>query len=81
MLIKEEKHSVQDQEAGLQKGVKLQDVNGIVNMKNMDNKNKNMDLDGSQVLSPKQKRIAAMAPPFNKITGADFKMLRNKNKK
>jgi hypothetical protein len=72
---------VQDQEAGLQKEVKLQDVNGIVNMKNMDNKNKNMDLDGSQVLSPKQKRIAAMAPPFNKITGADFKMLRNKNKK
>jgi hypothetical protein len=72
---------MQDQEAGLQKEVKLQDVNGIVNMKNMDNKNKNMDLDGSQVLSPKQKRIAAMAPPFNKITGADFKMLRNKNKK
>ncbi len=72
---------MQDQEAGLQKEVKLQDVNGIVNMKNMNNKNKNMDLDGSQVLSPKQKRIAAMAPPFNKITGADFKMLRNKNKK
>jgi hypothetical protein len=44
----------------------------------MDKKKKNMDLDGSQVLSPKQKRIAAMAPPFNKITGADFKMLRNK---
>ena len=71
---------MQDQEAGLQKEVKLQDVNGIVNMKNMDNKKENMDLDGSQVLSPKQKRIAAMAPPFNKITGADFKMLRNKNK-
>tara|TARA_X000001382_G_scaffold128570_1_gene118584 strand:+ start:364 stop:495 length:132 start_codon:yes stop_codon:yes gene_type:complete len=41
-------------------------------------KNKNKDLDGSQMLSPKQKRIAAMAPPFNKITGADFKKLRKK---
>jgi|TARA_B100000902_G_C27256375_1_gene888082 hypothetical protein len=43
------------------------------------NKNKNKDLDGSQMLSPKQKRIAGMAPPFNKITGADFKKLK-KNK-
>ncbi len=43
----------------------------------MDKKNK--DLDGSQVLSPKQKRIAGMSPPFNKITGADFaKMRKNK---
>tara|TARA_R100000654_G_scaffold38105_1_gene63789 strand:+ start:663 stop:806 length:144 start_codon:yes stop_codon:yes gene_type:complete len=42
----------------------------------MEKKTENMDLDGSQVLSPKQKRIAAMAPPFNQITGADFKMLR-----
>ena len=48
-------------------------------MKNMDNKKENRDLDGSQVLSPKQKVIAAMAPPFNEITGADFKMLRNRN--
>ena len=32
-------------------------------------------------LSPKQKKIARAAKPFNKITGADFKMLRNKNKK
>jgi len=30
-------------------------------------KKKNKDLDGSQMLSPKQKRIAGMAPPFNKI--------------
>jgi len=43
-------------------------------------KNKNKDLDGSQILSPKQKRIAAMAPPFNKITGADFKKLKKQNK-
>jgi len=46
----------------------------------MEKKKKNMDLDGSQILSPKQKRIAAMAAPFNKITGADFKMLRKQKK-
>tara|TARA_R100000654_G_scaffold15475_1_gene32879 strand:- start:289 stop:405 length:117 start_codon:yes stop_codon:yes gene_type:complete len=27
-------------------------------------------------LSPKQKKIAKMAKPYNIITGADFKMLR-----
>tara|TARA_B100000575_G_C23019454_1_gene587059 strand:- start:105 stop:236 length:132 start_codon:yes stop_codon:yes gene_type:complete len=27
-------------------------------------------------LSPKQKKIARLAPPFNKITGADFAVLR-----
>ena len=32
-------------------------------------------------LTANQKRIARMAPPFNKITGADFKMLRNKKGK
>ena len=32
-------------------------------------------------LSMKQMRIAKMAKPFNKITGADFKMLRNKKGK
>ena len=32
-------------------------------------------------LSPKQKRIARMAPPFNKITGADFKKLKMKKSK
>ena len=32
-------------------------------------------------LSTKQKKIARMAPPFNKITGADFVKLRNKKKK
>lgn len=47
----------------------------------MKDKKENIDLDGSQVLSPKQKRIAAMAPPFNKITGADFKMLRQQKNK
>ncbi len=29
-------------------------------------------------LSAKQKKIAKKAPPFNKITGADFKMLKKK---
>ena len=29
--------------------------------------------------SPKQKKIARVAPPRNKITGADFKVLRSRN--
>ena len=29
--------------------------------------------------SPKQKKIARVAPPRNKITGADFKKLRSRN--
>jgi|9_EtaG_2_1085328.scaffolds.fasta_scaffold00140_5 hypothetical protein len=29
-------------------------------------------------LTKKQKMIAGMAPPFNKITGADFKKLKKK---
>ena len=32
-------------------------------------------------LSTKQKKIARAAKPFNKITGADFKMLRRKRKR
>ena len=32
-------------------------------------------------LSPKQKAIAKAAKPYNKITGADFKMLKRKKKK
>jgi len=32
-------------------------------------------------LSAGQKKIAAMTPPFDKITGSDFAALRNKNKK
>ena len=70
-----------DLEAGLLKEVKLQEESGTVNKFKMKDKKENMDLDGSQVLSPKQKRIAAMAPPFNKITGADFKMLRQQKNK
>jgi|TARA_R100000278_G_scaffold100071_1_gene76768 hypothetical protein len=31
-------------------------------------------------LTANQKKIARMAPPFNKITGADFKMLRKGKK-
>ena len=31
--------------------------------------------------SEKQKKIAAVAPPFDKITAADFKKLRAKKKK
>lgn len=44
-------------------------------------KNKKNNQPNSQQLSPKQKRIAAMAKPFNAITGADFKMLRQQIKK
>tara|TARA_Y100001937_G_C7077918_1_gene311485 strand:+ start:252 stop:362 length:111 start_codon:yes stop_codon:yes gene_type:complete len=34
------------------------------------------------MLSPKQKKIAKQAKPFDKITGADFKKLRdNKRRK
>lgn len=32
-------------------------------------------------LSPKQKGIAKAAAPYNKITGADFKKLKTKQKK
>ena len=32
-------------------------------------------------LSMKQMKIAKMAKPFNKITGADFKMLRQKKRR
>tara|TARA_B100001939_G_scaffold199362_1_gene171384 strand:+ start:104 stop:223 length:120 start_codon:yes stop_codon:yes gene_type:complete len=32
-------------------------------------------------LSPKQKKIARAAKPYNKITGADFKMLKRKKSK
>ena len=32
-------------------------------------------------MSPAQKKIAAMTPPFNKITGSDFKALRKRGKK
>ena len=32
-------------------------------------------------LNKKQMKIAKMAPPFDKITGADFKMMKKKKKK
>jgi hypothetical protein len=32
-------------------------------------------------LSPKQKKIARAAPPFNRITGRDFAVLRQGTKK
>ena len=56
-----------DQKAGPQKEVKLQDVNGTVNT--------------MKKLSPKQMRIAKTAKPYNKITGADFKTIKNKKRK
>ena len=35
---------------------------------------------GKKGYSAKQKKLAKVAPPFNKLTGADFKKLRkNKN--
>ena len=36
---------------------------------------------GKKGYSAKQKKIAAMAPPFDKLTGADFAKLRKKKKK
>lgn len=36
---------------------------------------------GNGELSAAQKRIAAAAPPFDKITGADFKKLRQNGKR
>lgn len=32
-------------------------------------------------LTPNQKKIARVAKPYNKITGADFKALRKRKKK
>ena len=32
-------------------------------------------------MSPAQKKIAGMTPPFNKITGSDFKAMRKKGGK
>jgi len=37
-----------------------------------------MEVDEKKELSPKQKKIAAAAPPEDKITGADFKALKKK---
>jgi|TARA_Y100000004_G_C8836378_1_gene378491 hypothetical protein len=31
--------------------------------------------------SPKQKKLAKVAPPFDKITGADFKKLRDSKRR
>jgi len=36
---------------------------------------------GKKGYSAKQKKIAAMAPPFDKLTGADFKKLRASGKR
>jgi|TARA_R100001163_G_scaffold56286_1_gene43963 hypothetical protein len=35
---------------------------------------------GKKGYSAKQKKIARLAPPFDKLTGADFKKLRKKKK-
>jgi|TARA_R100000995_G_C3417616_1_gene92368 hypothetical protein len=32
-------------------------------------------------LTPKQQKIARMAPPFNKITGADFAKMKKNGKR
>ena len=32
-------------------------------------------------LSKKQKKIAGMAPPYDKITGSDFKKMKKKKKR
>lgn len=36
---------------------------------------------GKKKMTPAQKKIAGMAKPTNKITGADFKKLRGRNGK
>ena len=35
---------------------------------------------GKKGYSAKQKKIARLAPPFDKLTGADFKKLRKRKK-
>jgi len=35
---------------------------------------------GKKGYSAKQKKIAKLAPPYDKLTGADFKKLRKKKK-
>ena len=35
---------------------------------------------GKKKLTPKQKKIAKKAPPYDKITGADFKKMKKKKK-
>lgn len=59
---------MQDQKAGLQKEVKRHEENGIVNIM-------------KKKLSAGQKRIARVAKPYNKITGADFKALKKRKKR
>tara|TARA_Y100001951_G_scaffold102134_1_gene108277 strand:+ start:708 stop:878 length:171 start_codon:yes stop_codon:yes gene_type:complete len=46
----------------------------------MSGKKVKVDKNGKE-LTPKQKKIASLAPPRNKITGADFRALRNRRKK
>jgi len=44
-------------------------------------KEENKKSEDEKELSPKQKKLAQKAPPFNKITGADFAASKNKKKK
>ena len=42
---------------------------------------KKVDPKKKKGLTPAQKKIAAAAPPFTRITGADFKALKGRKKK
>jgi len=42
---------------------------------------KEVDTKKKKKLTPAQKKLAALAPPFTQITGADFAALRKKGKK
>jgi hypothetical protein len=46
----------------------------------LEGKNKGENMPFSKY-SPKQKRLARIAPPRDKITGADFAMLKKRKKK
>ncbi len=44
-------------------------------------KNRNGPIRGTSMrLAPAQRKLAGQAPPFDKITSADFQALRNKGK-
>jgi len=74
-ILKQELHSVPGISVLLQK-IRLLLVTGRVGIGKGDSMPK-----GKKGYSAKQKKIARVAPPRNKITAADFKALRKKKKK
>ena len=74
--LKQELHSVPGISVLLQK-IRLLLVTGRVGI----GKGESMPKGKKKGYSAKQMKIARVAPPRNKITGADFKALRKKKKK